>query len=66
MGLTPTEQEYMALHPDRLKDGRIYCECGACNIRSITAPTDNGSIIYVCTVCNTMLFTDGMNGKCQE
>jgi hypothetical protein len=65
MRFTPTEAEYMALHPERLKDGRIYCGCGASNIRSINAPTDNCSIIYVCAVCNTMLFTGGMYGKGQ-
>ncbi len=49
----PTEQEYMELHPKRMKDGRIYCECGASNIRIIC------NSIYLCAVCNAMLFISG-------
>jgi hypothetical protein len=56
MRFTPTEQEYMELHPERMKDGRIYCGCGASNIRFCNSG-------YVCAVCNTMLFTACTNDK---
>lgn len=52
MGLILTEQEYMALYPERVKDGRTCCECGAANIRT----TGTG---YICAVCNAMLFVTG-------
>jgi hypothetical protein len=50
MRFTQTEQEYMALYPERVKDGRIFCGCGASNMR-ITCNS-----IYVCAVCNTQLY----------
>ena len=53
--MTATEQEYMALHPERLKDGRIYCECGASNLRTIHDPANIGDI-NICAVCNMVLF----------
>lgn len=53
MGLTPTEQEYITLHSELVKDDRIYCECGASNIR---LSCNSG---YVCAVCNAMLFVAG-------
>ena len=57
MGLTPTGQEYLALHPERLKDGRIYCECGASNIRIIHDPAAIGDT-NICAVCNKTLYID--------
>ena len=46
----PTEQEYMALHLERMKDGRIFCVCGAGNLRLVSGK------IYVCAICNKELF----------
>lgn len=46
-----TEQEYMAHYPERVKNGRIFCNCGAINIRIA------GNSIYVCAVCNALLYT---------
>jgi len=57
MGLTPTESEYITLHPERMKDGRIYCQCGASNIRTICNQEDAALIHNICAVCNTILFT---------
>ena len=52
----PTEREYMARHPDRLNDGSISCGCGAKNLRTISKC---GTVVYVCAVCNAMLFVVG-------
>lgn len=60
MGCILTEQEYMALYPDRLKDGRIFCSCGANNIRI----TSNS--IHVCAVCNAPLYTTSDNKIIQK
>ncbi|MDK9719369.1 MAG: hypothetical protein OEL57_15920, partial [Trichlorobacter sp.] len=51
MGCILTEQEYMVLYPERLKDGKVFCSCGASNIR-ITCNS-----IHVCAVCNAPLYT---------
>lgn len=57
MGLTPTRQEYLELYPERLKAGRIYCECGASNIRNIHEPAVIGDL-NICAVCNKALYID--------
>lgn len=54
MDLTPTGQEYVTLHPERLKNGRIYCECGASNMRVIHDPVHGG--VNICAVCNKILY----------
>jgi len=56
MELIPTELDYMALHPERIKNGRVHCECGASNIRIIHDPAYNGDT-NICAVCNKILFS---------
>ena len=57
MSLILTLQEYMTIYPERLKNGRIFCECGASNIRIIHDPADMGDA-NICAVCNKTLFVD--------
>lgn len=54
--MLPTLEEFLEIHPEQRHNGRVLCECGASNIRTLDEP--GSGKMWICAVCNKALFVE--------